>query len=100
MEPTRELDQIRVELDKLHDNAMDGRVELTALQITTDKRFDHILFCLEAMKKDIATLSVALASLQTLASEGQSSLRTLLWFGGAIASVTAFFIMIYSYLPK
>lgn len=100
MEPTRELDQIRAELDKLHDRTNDIKVNATALEATTEQRFEHILACLEAMKTDMQSLNNSVASLQTLATEGQTSLKTLLWLGGAVAGVTAFFIMLYDLLPK
>lgn len=100
MEPTRELDQIRSELDRLHDRTNATRLEVTALQATTEQRFEHILNCLEAMKADMETLNSSISSLQTLATEGQTSLKTLLWLGGAVAGITAFFIMLYDMLPK
>ena len=99
MEPTRELDQIRTELDKLHDQTTLTRIEVTALQATTDQRFNHILNCLEAMKADMEALNGSVSSLQTLATEGRTSLKTLLWVGGAVAAVTTFLLTIYNYSP-
>ena len=100
MEPTRELDQIRSELERLQDRTVSTRIEITALQATTEQRFAHILNCLEAMKTDMENLNNSVAGLQTLATEGQSSLKTLLWLGGAVAGITAFFIMLYEFIPK
>ena len=100
MEPTRELDQIRAELDKLHDRTNDIKVNATALEATTEQRFNHILLCLEGLRKDLEAMNSSVASLQTLASEGQTSLKTLLWLGGAVAGITAFFIMLYDLFPK
>lgn len=100
MEPTRELDQIRSELDKLHDRTTSTRIDITALQATTEQRFEHIINCLEAMKTDMEALNNSVANLRTLATEGQTSLKTLLWLGGAVAGLTAFFIMLYDLLPK
>lgn len=100
MEPTRELDQIRSELDKLHDRTTSTRIDITALQATTEQRFEHIINCLEAMKTDMEALNNSVLNLRTLATEGQTSLKTLLWLGGAVAGLTAFFIMLYDLLPK
>jgi low affinity Fe/Cu permease len=100
MEPLRELDQIRSELDRLHDRTTTTKVDVTALQANTEQRFEHILACLEAMKADMQSLNTSVASLQTLATEGQTSLKTLLWLGGAIAGISAFLIMLYNLLPK
>ena len=100
MEPTRELDQIRAELDKLHDRTNGIKVTATALEATTEQRFNHILQCLEGLRKDLETMNSSVSSLQVLASEGQTSLKTLLWLGGVVAGVTAFFIMLYDLFPK
>jgi chromosome segregation ATPase len=100
MEPTRELDQIRSELNRLHDRTTATKLDVTALQATTEQRFEHIINCLEAMKADMESLNTSVASLQTLATEGQTSLKTLLWLGGAIAGISAFLIMLYNLLPK
>jgi chromosome segregation ATPase len=100
MEPTRELDQIRSELNRLHDRTTATKLDVTALQATTEQRFDHIINCLEAMKQDMESLNNSITSLQTLATEGQTSLKTLLWLGGAIAGVSAFLLMLYDFFPK
>ena len=100
MEPTRELDQIRSELNRLHDRTTSTRLEVTALQATTEQRFDHILQCLEAMKVDMENLNSSVAKLQTIATEGRTSLKTLLWLGGAVAAATTLALTFYSYIPK
>lgn len=100
MEPTRELDQIRSELDRLHDRTNATKLDVTALQATTEQRFEHILKCLEAMKTDMEALNSSVSNLQTLATEGRTSLKTLLWLGGAVAAATTLILTIYSYTPK
>ena len=100
MEPTREFDLIHAELAKLHDRTNDTKINITALQSTTEQRFNHILTCLEAMRGDMESLSTSVQSLQTLATEGRTSLKTLLWLGGAIAAVTTFIFTLYSYSPR
>lgn len=100
MEPTRELDQIRSELNRLHDHTNATKIDITALQATTEQRFNHILNCLEAMRGDMEALNESVMSLQTLATEGRTSLKTLLWIGGAVAAVTTFLLTIYSYTPR
>lgn len=100
MEPTRELDQIRAEIDKLHDRTNNVKITVTTLEATTEQRFNHIIECLEALRRDLEVMNGSVSSLQTLASEGRTSLKTLLWLGGAVAGATAFFIMVYDLFPK
>lgn len=100
MEPTRELDQIRSELNTLHDRTTSLRVEIAASQAATEQRFAQIMACLEELRKDIESTNTSITNLQQLASEGKTSLKTLLWLGGAVAAVTTFVLMIYSYIPR
>jgi hypothetical protein len=52
------------------------------------------------MKKEMEAQNATISSLQSLATEGKTSLKTLLWVGGFIASLVAFFVMMYDTLPK
>lgn len=100
MEAVRELDQIRSELNTLHERTNNNKITIATLEAVNEQRFEHILACLETVKKELEEQNAAIASLQSIATEGKTSLKTLLWIGGFIASVTTFFIMIYDYIPK
>lgn len=97
---TRELDQIRSELNSLHERSNNNKVAIATLEAVNEQRFDNILACLENMKKELELQNASIANLQSLATEGRTSLKTLLWVGGFIASLVAFFVMIYDTLPK
>ena len=49
---------------------------------------------------DMENLNSSVAKLQTLATEGKTSLKTLLWLGGAVAAATTLALTLYSYIPK
>ena len=100
MEPTRELDQIRSELDKLHDRTNATKAALSTFEALTTTQQTQIMHCLEAIQKDMDTMREAVASLQSLATKGETSLKTFLWIGGTIAAITSFLLMLYSYIPK
>jgi hypothetical protein len=100
MEISRELDHIRSELSVIHERSNNNRLAIATLEAVNEQRFDHILTCLEVLQKRIEEQNNAIAKLQALADEGRTSLKTLLWIGGFIASVTAFFIMIADYISK
>lgn len=100
METSRELDQVRSELNSLHERTNNNKVAIATLEAVNEQRFDNILACLETMKKELEMQNASIAHLQSLATEGKTSLRTLLWIGGFIASAVAFFVMIYDTLPK
>jgi hypothetical protein len=100
METNRELDQVRFELNSLHERSNNNKIAIATLEAVNEERFDHILSCLEKLQERIEEQNASIAMLQSLANEGKTSLKTLLWIGGFIASVTAFFIMIAEYVPK
>ena len=100
MEPTRELDQIRSELDKLHDRTNATKTALSTLEALTAAQQHQIMTVLEAIQRDMDTMRDSISSLQSLATKGETSLKTFLWIGGTIAAITSFILMIYSYIPK
>jgi hypothetical protein len=100
METSRELDQIRYELNTLHERTTNNKTALATLEGVNEQRFDHILECLETMKKKMEEQNAAISGLQSLATEGKTSLKTLLWYGSIIAAIATFFLMIYDSLPK
>lgn len=100
METSRELDQIRSELNSLHERSNNNKIAIATLEAVNEQRFNHLLTILETMEKKIEDQSISVSLLQSMATEGKTSLKTLLWVGGFITSVTAFFIMIYDYIPK
>jgi len=100
METSRELDQVRSELNTLHERTNSNKVAIATIEAVNEQRFDHILACLETVKKELEAQNASISNLQSMATEGKTSLRTLLWIGGFIASVTAFFLMVYDNIPK
>jgi hypothetical protein len=100
MEASRELDQIRTELNSLHERSNNNKIAIATLEAVNEQRFDHILACLETVQKRIEEQNVSVSMLQSIATEGKTSLKTLLWIGGFIASISAFFLMIYDIIPK
>jgi SMC interacting uncharacterized protein involved in chromosome segregation len=100
MDTVRELNKIQEDIDKLHDRTNSAQIKIAALEAVEKERYDNLVNVLDMLKKDINELNVSVRSLQSLATEGKTSLRTLLWVGGLIAALTTFILTIYSYIPK
>ena len=100
MDTNRELDKIQEEIDKLHDRSNSNKVKIATLEATEKERYEHILSSIDNLREDMEQLNASIRSLQSLATEGKTSLRTLLWVGGFVAAFTSFIIMIYGYSPK
>jgi uncharacterized protein YceH (UPF0502 family) len=100
MAEIRELDQIRSELDRLHDRTTSNSTEISPHEAVCEERYKHISQSLEDMSTNMSQLHSAIANLQELATQGRTSIATLLWVGGAVAAVTGYFLMVSDYFTK
>lgn len=100
MDSTRELDQIRRELTRLEEKNSTAIVSITRLEAASDEKFSNILKCLESIQRDMDTLRDSISNLESMATKGETSLKTLLWVGGTVAAITTLLLTIYSYIPK
>lgn len=97
---TRELNQIQLELDRLHERSQDNKANISAHEAVCEERYAQILLAISDMRDELKTVHSKLNSVSDLASKGQTSLKTLLWVGGLVAGITAFIATLYSILPK
>lgn len=100
MDPVRELDKIQEEIDKLHSRSNNNKVKLASLEAVEKERYEHILASIDKLREDMEEINTSIRSLQTLATEGKTSLKTLLWVGGFVTALVSFLLMLYSYIPK
>ena len=96
----RELDQIQTELDRLHERSQSNRANMTAHEAVCEERYNNIMSMINEIRGELKTVHYKLEGVSELANKGRTSLKTLLWVGGAIASVTAFAMMIINMFPK
>jgi prefoldin subunit 5 len=100
MVDTRELDQIRSELDRLHERTTNNRTDISSHEAVCEERYKHISQSLDDMSHNMTELHAAIANLQQLATQGKTSITTLLWIGGAVAGITGYFLMISDLFTK
>jgi archaellum component FlaC len=96
----RELDQIQTELDRLHERSQANKANMTAHEAVCEERYNNIMAMMNDIRGELKAMHYKIEGVSQLANTGKTSLKTLLWVGGAIASVTAFVIMIINMLPK
>ena len=96
----RELDQVRSELDKLHERSTRNGTEISAHEAVCEERYKHISKSLDDMNKQMDELHTCVSSLRSLATQGRTSIKTLLWLGGAVAAISGYFLMISDYFIK
>lgn len=99
-ENTRELDQIQTELDRLHERSQSNRANISAHEAVCEERYAQIMTAIVEMKDEIKIVHSKLNEVSELATQGRTSLKTLLWVGGLVAGITAFIATIINIIPK
>ena len=96
----RELDQIQIELDRLHERSQSNKANMTAHEAVCEERYNNIIQTMNEIRGELKAMHYKIEGVSELATKGKTSLKTLLWVGGAIAGLTAFIIMIINVFPK
>lgn len=96
----RELDQIQGELDRLHERSQTNKANISAHEAVCEERYAQIMAAMIEMKDELKMVHEKLNGVSELASQGKTSLKTLLWVGTIVAGITAFLATLISILPK
>ena len=99
-EDTRELDQIQNDIETLHERSQNNKANISAHEAVCEERYAQIIATMQDLKDELKSVHLKLNEVSELANQGKTSLRTLLWVGGAVAGITAFIAMIINMLPK
>lgn len=99
-ETTRELDQIQNDIETLHERSQSNKANISAHEAVCEERYAQIIATMQDLKDELKTVHLKLNEVSELANQGKTSLKTLLWVGGAVAGITAFIAMIFNMLPK
>lgn len=99
-EDTRELDQIQNDIETLHERSQSNKANISAHEAVCEERYAQIIATMQDLKDELKTVHLKLNEVSELANQGKTSLKTLLWLGGAVAGITAFIAMIINMLPK
>lgn len=90
---TRELDQIQQELDEIQKRSNENKVSIATLDALSLERHEHIM-------KTLNTMHEKISNLETLATSGKSSIRTLWYVGAMTGGFMAFAYTVYSFFPR
>ena len=96
----RELDQIQGELDRLHERSQTNKANISAHEAVCEERYAQIMAAMLEMKDELKMVHEKLNGVSELASQGKTSLKTLLWVGTIVAGITAFLATLINILPK
>jgi len=99
-ENIRELDQIQGELDRLHERSQSNKANISAHEAVCEERYNNIILTMNSMNEEMQLMHKKLNEVGDLASQGKTSLKTLLWVGGTVAAIATFVSVIINMLPR
>ena len=97
MDDTRELDQIQVELDRLHERSQSNKANISAHEAVCEERYENIVTMFHRLEERIDKMEASVADIREMATQGRASLKTLLWVGGLTAGLISLLSMIIPY---
>lgn len=96
----RELDQIQTELDRLHERSQGNKATISAHEAVCEERYAQIISTMTTMHEELQSLHKKVDDVSDLATQGRTSLKTLLWVGGVGAGIITLLTMIINIFPR
>ena len=96
----RELDQIQTELDRLHERSQGNKATISAHEAVCEERYAQIISTMTTMHEELQSLHKKVDDVSDLATQGRTSLKTLLWVGGVGAGIISLLTMIINIFPR
>ena len=100
MNDVRELDQIQIELERLHERSQNNKAEISSHEAVCEERYLNIVKMFERMEKQMCKMDKEIEGIRDLATTGRASLKTLLWVGGLSVGMISLLSMIINILPR
>jgi hypothetical protein len=96
----RELNLIQIDLDRLHERSQTNKANISAHEAVCEERYAQIISTLGSLSSEMKIMHKKLNDVNDLASQGKTSLRTLLWVGGVVGGVIATLSLLFGMFPK
>jgi len=100
MNDVRELDQIQIEIERLHERSQNNKAEISSHEAVCEERYLNIVKMFERMEKQMCKMDKEIEGIRDLATTGRASLKTLLWVGGLSVGMISLLSMIINILPR
>jgi hypothetical protein len=100
MSDSRELDQIQVEIERLHERSQNNKAEIQSHEAVCEERYLHIVKMFERMETQMCKMDKEIEHIGELATTGRASLKTLLWVGGLAVTLISVATMIINVFPR
>src|SRR6056300_1161670 len=96
----RELNLIQIDVDRLHERSQTNKANISAQEAVCEERYAQIISTLGSLSSEMKIMHKKLNDVNDLASQGKTSLRTLLWVGGVVGGVIATLSLLFGMFPK
>ena len=96
----RELDHIKEDIRVLHERSQDNKLKLATHEASCEERYSNILTMLENAHIQQAEIHKEIHRLSDLATQGKTSLKTLLWVGSLVAGLGTLIYTLITIFPK
>jgi chromosome segregation ATPase len=93
----RELDQIQLDIDRLHERSQSNKSLISAHEAVCEERYNTIVTMFERFESRMDKMEQKLNTISEMATQGKTSLKTLLWIGGVTAAFISLLSMIIPY---
>ena len=100
MSEVRELDQIQSELEVLHERSQSNKLTIASHEATCEERYHNILQMLDSAQKQHDEMHKEIQTLNNIATQGQSTIKTLFYVGGFTTAVAGFVYTIMQIFPR
>ena len=100
MADVRELDQIQIEIERLHERSQSNRAEIQSHEAVCEERYNSIVSMFERLENRLEKIDTEVDVIKEVATTGRASLKTLLWVGGLTAGIISRGAMIIPIFPK
>ena len=97
---TRELDHIKEDIRVLHERSQDNKLRIAAHEAACDERYNSILTMLEDAHLQQVEIHKEIHRLSDLATQGKTSLKTLLWIGSLVVGIGTLIYTLIAIFPK
>ena len=100
MADVRELDQIQIEIERLHERSQNNKAEIQSHEAVCEERYNSIVQMFQRLENRLDKIDSEVDSIKEVATSGRASLKTLLWIGGLTAGIISLIAMIIPIFPR
>jgi vacuolar-type H+-ATPase subunit E/Vma4 len=100
MNDARELDQIQIEIERLHERSQSNKAEIQSHEAVCEERYQNIVTMFQRLETRLDKIDGEVDTIREMATTGRASLKTLLWIGGVTVTVISLLTMILNVFPR